>query len=65
MEKSFTYEQLIEKMVIALAKLASLRRKHSDTCLVELDPNYMGPCRCGATEHNANLGAARAALKIG
>ena len=24
--------------------------KHSDRCMIEMDPDYYGPCTCGATQ---------------
>jgi hypothetical protein len=56
MERSYTYEQLVEKIVRAKLKLEMKRPKrveHSVSCPVDADPDYYGPCRCGAGEMNS------------
>jgi len=55
MEKKYTYEQLIEKMVRAKIKLEGSRRGHSDSCPVEADPEGFAPCNCGASNHNGKI----------
>lgn len=56
METKHTYEQLIEKIARARLMLETRRpkrRSHDDSCMVELDPDYYGPCTCGATRANS------------
>lgn len=64
MNKAYTYEQLIEKMVRAKVKLQGSRRRHSDSCPLESDPEGYSPCRCGASEHNNNVSSALDELKL-
>lgn len=47
--------KLIEKIVRAKIKLEAAQRRHSERCMVELDPEYYGPCTCGASETNSAL----------
>jgi hypothetical protein len=52
--RSYTYEQLIEKIVTAkvlLKKMKPKQRNHPDTCPVE-DPHMAGLCTCGADKFN-------------
>lgn len=60
----YTYEQLIEKLVKAKVTLEGSKRDHSSNCPVELDPEYMGPCKCGASSHNIKIYEALDALKL-
>lgn len=62
--KTYTYEQLLEKVVRAKVKLEGARRSHSDRCMVEVDPEYRGPCTCGASGSNAVISAALRELKL-
>lgn len=58
MGPKYTYEQLVEKIARARMMLEMKRPKHqshSDRCMVELDPEYYGPCTCGATSSNSQL----------
>jgi hypothetical protein len=50
--------KVIEKMAVAKFKLQSMIRGHVADCPVRLDPEYTGPCKCGASEINAGLKAA-------
>ncbi len=54
-DRKYTYEQLIEKIVRAKVKLEGSRIRHGDRCMQELDPDYMGPCTCGASAHNNGI----------
>ncbi len=60
----YTYEQLIEKMVRAKIKLEGARRRHSDHCVTEYDPETMAPCNCGAADLNAALNDAARELNL-
>lgn len=60
----YTYEQLIEKIVRAKVSLEGSRRGHSDTCPVDYDSDYMGPCTCGASGHNGKIYNALEELKL-
>lgn len=64
MEKRYTYEQLIEKMVRAKMKLEGSHRSHSDHCPVECDPEGYAPCSCGASSHNSRISDAISELKL-
>ena len=64
MNKSYTYEQLIEKIVRAKMKLEGGSKDHSDRCAVELDPEGYAPCSCGASSHNSSVQAAIDELKL-
>lgn len=55
MEKTYTYEQLVEKIVRAKIKLEGQQRGHSDSCPVEADPEGFAPCNCGASSHNRKI----------
>lgn len=59
-----TYECLFERLIRAKIKVESLRRKHDDRCMIELDPDYYGECTCGAAEHNAPLDAVMEELEL-
>ena len=50
--------QLIEKIARAKMRLEGMTKGHSSNCPVDMDPDYMGPCTCGASEVNAGLKAA-------
>ena len=56
--------KLLEKIVRAKVKLESARRRHSDGCPVEYDPDYYGPCTCGASKTNAAIDAALHELEL-
>lgn len=43
-------EKLLRRIFVLEQKLHEKEHpKHSDRCMIELDPDYMGPCTCGAT----------------
>lgn len=60
----YSYEQLLEKLVRAKVKLEGARRSHSDRCMVEVDPEYHGPCTCGASGSNSAVNEALRELKL-
>lgn len=62
-KRSYTYEQLLEKIVRAKVRLEASRRPHHDRCMSEMDP-YGADCDCGATEHNASLASALEELEL-
>ncbi len=64
MEKKYTYEQLVEKIVRAKIKLENQRTGHSGNCAVELDPEGYAPCNCGASGHNRNITNALEELEL-
>lgn len=56
MNKNYTYEQLIEKLVRAKISLEKIQHKsHSSSCPVDYDPEGYAPCNCGASSHNAEI----------
>lgn len=61
--QTYTYEQLLEKLVRAKVRLEDTRMAHADRCVTELDP-YGGPCTCGADRFNVAMGAALRELKL-
>lgn len=64
MDKKYTYEQILEKLVLAKAKISGIPRKqHRITCPEE-DPESYAPCNCGAMEHNKPLDEAVELLKL-
>ena len=52
--------RLIEKIVRAKVALEGAKTGHSSRCMIDMDPEYRGPCTCGA---DANNGAIKATLK--
>lgn len=58
----YTNTQLIEKIIRAKIKLESSYQTH--TCMIDMDPDYTGPCKCGASEHNSRVEAALRELKL-
>lgn len=52
-----------EKLVRAKVKLESLQMQHSSECALETDPDYRGPCTCGASKHNEPINIALKVLK--
>ena len=65
MEKSFTYEQLIEKIVRAKIALGRVRyAPHKGSCPVEWDPEGYAPCNCGAGSVGEAVSDALAALEL-
>jgi hypothetical protein len=56
--------KLIEKISRTKMKLESMLRQHSANCMLELDPDYYGPCTCGANEHNRGIQAAIKELSL-
>ena len=56
--------KLIEKIVRAKVRLESAKRRHSERCMVDMDPDYMGPCTCGAESSNAAIDAALKELEL-
>lgn len=60
--KDYTQVQLIEKIVRAKVALEQRRRNH--TCMIDMDPDYMGPCKCGASDTNAAISAALDELQL-
>lgn len=55
--------KLVEKLVRAKVKLENARKKHADHCMFE-DPDYMGPCTCGASTINEALNEVLEELEI-
>jgi hypothetical protein len=56
--------KLIEKIVRAKVKLEGSKRRHSERCMVDMDPDYMGPCTCGASETNSAIDSALEELEL-
>lgn len=56
--------KIIEKLTRAKVKLEAMLKKHSDNCMIEMDPGYHGPCTCGAGEHNKRIEAVIAELSF-
>lgn len=54
--------KLLEKIIRAKIALEGAHKSH--TCMIDLDPDYMGPCKCSAGEHNAKIDRALDALKL-
>lgn len=53
-----TVEQLIVRMTEAKLLLQQVQReggRHSDRCVVELDPEGYAPCSCGASSRNGKI----------
>ena len=64
MTTSFTYEQLIEKIVMARMALKKVSlANHSNYCPIE-DPESYAPCNCGADGDNAPIEEALRILKL-
>lgn len=56
MSKRTKFEiQLIQKMAEAIKELKGLKKTHTYGCVVDLDPESMQPCTCGAIQHNAKI----------
>jgi hypothetical protein len=65
MEKNYTYEQLIEKIVRAKMELEKSGRKpHANWCHAEDLTGHPAPCNCGAEAHNSNLNSAIRHLEL-
>jgi hypothetical protein len=64
MKKSYTYEQLVEKIVRAKMNLSSCLMNHTESCPVDYDPYYYGPCKCGASRLNNAINHALEELKL-
>lgn len=64
MKQTYTYEQLVEKIVRAKVKLESSKANHSDCCPVESDPEGFAPCNCGASGINRRVQDAINELKL-
>ena len=59
------YEKvLVEKIVRAKVILEGLKVKHGDRCIVELDPEGLAPCDCGASQRNGVLDKAIEILSL-
>lgn len=50
--------KLIEKIARAKMMLESMRKDHSEDCMIARDPSYPGPCECGTDEHNVAVNKA-------
>jgi hypothetical protein len=57
-----TDNQLIEK--IAKAKIHLPDYEFGHTCMIDMDPDYMGPCGCGADKNNEILKKVKRALDL-
>jgi hypothetical protein len=65
MEKSYTYEQLIEKIVRAKIELEkSGRKSHAAWCHAEDLTGHPAPCNCGADAHNSSYNKAIDELRL-
>ena len=49
--------RLHEKIIRAKVRLEELKKDHSPNCMVKTDPDYIGPCSCGARANNAAIDA--------
>ncbi|HBI26016.1 TPA: hypothetical protein DDX30_04495 [Candidatus Wolfebacteria bacterium] len=56
--------KLIEKMVRAKVAIEGINTKHSPNCMVDLDPDYHGPCTCGAAQTHTQVSTALKALSF-
>jgi hypothetical protein len=56
--------KLMEKIIRAKVKLESMKKDHSNRCIVELDPEGYAPCSCGATSSNSNISSILDELKL-
>ena len=56
--------RLIEKMVRAKVALEGGKSSHSSNCMTDMDPEYRGPCTCGADMHNSVISAALKELSL-
>ena len=56
--------KLVEKIVRAKVVLERAQRRHEDHCRIEGDPEYLGPCTCGATKSNAAIHEALRELSL-
>ncbi len=56
--------KLMEKIIRAKIKLEGMRKAHGDRCMIEMDPEYFGPCTCGATASNSAINAALKELDL-
>ena len=56
--------ELLEKIIRAKVKLEGMKRQHATTCMVDMDPDYTGPCRCGNTDTNTKINDVLEELKI-
>ncbi len=55
MEKNYTYEQLIEKIVRAKMALEKSGKSHASWCHAEDLTGHPAPCNCGAESHNSSI----------
>ncbi len=56
--------ELIEKIVRAQVSLENSKARHGDNCVVNLDPDSMAPCNCGASKINSTIEATLRQLKL-
>lgn len=56
--------RLVEKITRAKVKLERARRAHSSNCIVEMDPEGLAPCNCGAGSANFAIDAALRELEL-
>lgn len=61
MKNNYTYEQLVEKIVRARVMIESKKGRrvgHTMNCMLDMDPDYYGPCTCGVSKANEAAAAA-------
>ena len=65
MNKNYTYEQLIEKIVRAKVQLEKGGSQgHAAWCHAEDLTGHPAPCNCGADSHNSNVNKALEELDL-
>lgn len=55
---------LLERITRAKAKLEAMKTEHSASCMIDMDPDYYGPCTCGSTKNNGRISDILAELEI-
>ncbi len=60
----YTNMQLIEKIIVARTTLERAKLRHGDRCMLEMDPDYYGPCTCGRGEIIAAVESVIRGLKL-
>lgn len=59
-----TPEERIAVALYLLRKSTQRRKRHAVTCRVDMDPEYYGPCTCGADAANEVPSEVREAIEI-
>ncbi len=56
--------RLLKQIGRAELALNQAKKGHSERCIVELDPDGMAPCNCGASATNAAIDKALKELQV-